>query len=348
MSNSIKVECIFLDVSFETEKDTEGDSLRETLDNVLGYSCCAARARLSKSNDVKSQKGDDESVEKMKRDILKFIKIQDRYLALASILLKSHAFHETYPEAGSTGRHLIIDLPRTRHRKPYIPWGDSSALPGSEKEVNRYPLSISHQFPFAGSSRIKATEQSSLLVGLDIVVFEDFNPRMYDSTQEFIEVFRESFTVWEWESIESASAKADDEDGFAMLREFYLKWSVKEAYTKASGVGLGFNFATFETRLDNHIHSLWEMVSSLDSETNVVGTVVANPGTRESRSERWRFLFNPLYDGEGKRATDSDCKMTGCACVCVGPLPSDSDIVVDFQIQASSLEQLIVEPRHRT
>ncbi len=34
-----------------------------------------------------------------------------------------------------------------------------------------------------------------------------------------------------------------------MLREFYLRWSMKEAYTKAIGMGMHMDFHKFETRL---------------------------------------------------------------------------------------------------
>ena len=40
----------------------------------------------------------------------------------------------------------------------------------------------------------------------------------------------------------------DDNDD--MMMEFYLRWSMKESYTKALGLGLHLEFSTFETQLN--------------------------------------------------------------------------------------------------
>jgi hypothetical protein len=177
MTVSRRIECIFLNVSSEVEKDPKGSSLREALERVLDSSCCDARSWLSTSASSGAYADDLVSAE-AKRNILKFVKIQDKYMALASLLLKSRAFYDTMSsELNPVSPRLVVNLPRTEHRKPYIPLANPiSALP-LENEENCHPLSISHQFPFVGMARLETcrddhdTNPSPLLVGLDIVVF---------------------------------------------------------------------------------------------------------------------------------------------------------------------------------
>jgi phosphopantetheinyl transferase (holo-ACP synthase) len=337
-----RIKCIFLDVSSEVENDPKG--IREALERVLDSSCCDARSWLSSGAHA-----DDSVSAATKHDILKFVKIQDQYLAFASTLLKSRAFYDTMSsELNPENARLVVSLPRTEHRKPFIPLANLISLLPLEKEENCHPLSISHQFPCVGMARLEkcrddpGTNPSPLLVGLDIVVFEDFNPRMYESTREFINVFRDSFTALEWKLIQSVGENDDAQD-FTLLREFYLRWAVKEAYTKALGVGLGFDFGSFETHLDGQVHSLWDWVSSSpETEPCILGTVTTSPGTQETSSERWRFLFKPLFDPKSKGGSRPLDNMLGCACICVGPLITDENGAMEFQIETSSLEELIL------
>jgi len=215
----------------------------------------------------------------------------------------------------------VIELPRTEYKKPYIPLliqdetntttvrATSQRIKHSaltdEEIADAFPISVSHQYPHVGLARLvegnssyfeeKKKDKSSgavpnsnqlLKLGMDIVVIEPYNKRMYSSAENFLEVFKESFTSWEWnriryrkdanQSIEtnhyhprlfskksfgysrggerggilkSSSSKnvlRSDDD---LLQEFYLRWSIKEAYTKALGVGMGLDFKSFETRL---------------------------------------------------------------------------------------------------
>ena len=351
MTISRRIECTFLNVSSEVEKDVKGRSLREALERVLDSSCCDAPTWFAATSASSGASADDSVSDEAKRDILKFVKVQDQYMALASLLLKSRAFYNTMSsELNPVSARLVVNLPRTEHRKPYIPLANPISVLPLKKEENCHPLSISHQFPFVGMARLETsrddpdTKPSPLLVGLDIVVFEDYNPRMYESTREFIDVFRDSFAAVEWKLIQSVGEDNEVHD-FTLLREFYLRWAVKEAYTKALGVGLGFDFGSFDTHLDGQVQSLWEWLSSsmesMETEPCIIGTVTTGPGPQETTSERWRFLFRPLFDPTSKIGMSHPLdSMSGCACVCVGPLTGDEDGATEFQIETVSLEEL--------
>jgi 4'-phosphopantetheinyl transferase superfamily len=268
--------------------------------------------------------------ERIKHQVTRFLKVPDKYIAWTSILLKSQAFHQTYSHTsnGTTARP-IIELPRTEYKKPYIP---SIIKHDSFPEVNLHPISISHQFPFVGLARLVVTEfshqpQHRPLVGLDIVTFDNYNPRLYDSADAFLEVFKMSFTEWEWTCIHANES--------SMLLEFYLRWATKEAYTKALGVGMGLSFDSFESHLLGVTDSTgiypWLLeqsegqgnrASSIIGDNHyqqpfhVRGTVVINPVGDAMKSEDCTFYFLPLWDPETGTSPTST-RMMGCACICL-------------------------------
>jgi 4'-phosphopantetheinyl transferase superfamily len=268
--------------------------------------------------------------EHIKHQVTRFLKVPDKYIAWTSILLKSQAFHQTHIQStsGTTSRP-IIELPRTEYNKPYIP---SIIKHVSFPEVNLYPISVSHQFPFVGLARLVVTEASNQpqnrpLVGLDIVTFDDYNPRLYDSVHAFLEVFKTSLTEWEWTCIH------DNER--SMLLEFYLRWATKEAYTKALGVGMGLSFDSFESHLlgvtDGKGIYPWlleqfegpgkrgsSVVGDNHSQQpfHVPGTVVINPGRDTRKLEDCTFYFLPLWDSGAGSSPTLD-RMLGCACTCL-------------------------------
>jgi phosphopantetheine--protein transferase-like protein len=410
------------------------------------------------------------------KQVLKYIKTSDRYMCLASCLLKSRAFHETYPNLSNrpqrtrrscmsppasttisnaaseyivssdsklsssndamtvkesapsitnqispmttadtelslndemqpgqkTLRRPLINLPRTKHGKPYIPVTVPSAAttptsrmpsptntnnspscstgpstPTTKDEENAFPLSVSHQYPYVGMIRINEnpaqqsiapttgtsskarakqrkrgssidTKNSSsgnlskfyqgvesvdmtelLLVGFDIVVFDEINYRLYDTVQDYVDVFRGMFSPSEFKILHDSCSDNPEKQ----LRELYLRWAVKEAYTKALGVGLGYDFSTFQVILDLQANSqsssrasnkearqsndyfLWEwlcwVISDRDSKSystspsstvypkvyGVTGTIQQTIGKSKS-NEHYAFFFCPLSNDE--------------------------------------------------
>jgi phosphopantetheine--protein transferase-like protein len=456
------------------------------------------------------------------KQVLKYLKTSDRYMCLASCLLKSRAFHETYPNrivrpstrrsckvnqfasspaimstpativsttttppgqstlsplnsimndtesvelthivSSSTNtdnesstdeeeqskpkmqRHPLIQLPRTKHGKPYIPAAipttetttttssasstlsttqknscnssNGSGSPYTNVEENFFPLSVSHQYPYVGMirinqnenaittslpssgtsspvsspflspsttikdrqqstsssstkgrtkhrkrggsidtkiinkqtinmSRAEATITDSLLVGFDIVVFDDINYRLYDTVQDFVAVFRGMFSPAEFKVLHDSCSDNPE----TQLRELYLRWAVKEAYTKALGVGLGYDFSTFQVVLDlqgngpnqfggnnmnkrgqrNNEYFLWEwlcwLISNQDSKSystssksssvhpkvyGVTGTILKTTGKSQS-NDHYAFFFCPLSNDERFWPTSSSLTVT--------------------------------------
>ena len=89
------------------------------------------------------------------------------------------------------------------------------------------------------------------LVGVDVVRVTDrpFHPK---SAEEFFQAFADHFNPKEWDYIRGV----EDED--SQYTRFYRLWSLKEAYIKAVGIGLGFSMLRAEfIRGDS---ARWELI----------------------------------------------------------------------------------------
>ena len=72
----------------------------------------------------------------VRHDVERFLKPRDKVLALGSVLLKNRAFWQVnadtstawHPTAGSNATTTLVRLPRTQHKKPYIPKIHSATL----------------------------------------------------------------------------------------------------------------------------------------------------------------------------------------------------------------------------
>ncbi len=237
----------------------------------------------------------------------------------------------------------IVVLPRTEAGKPYIPSIQNSEIP-------QQVFSISHQYPFVGlgsivhrypGNSVDNQKIAALLqLGLDIVMFDGHKQtiHLYESKVEFLQVFQQSFTPWEWDCITGTPIESD-----ARIKEFFIRWSMKESYTKAIGTGMSTAFSSFETRLcgvdddGNKNNSLWSYVSSNTGHTHLKGEVTQiSVGSIES----WEFIFKPLYKEEME-----NMDMCGCACVClrggeqddlpfeVQFLPTNLDTIIEYHLQ---------------
>jgi len=294
--NMVRVELTLIDVSAEVSKDKYGYEIQRLIASTLAacvgaqelllsnepecpicwcYMCCLCPSRPPKMNP--------ELTDHLQQISKRYVRVSDKYLRFLSLMLKNEAFLDAYPNVTSD---FVVNLPRTLEGKPFIPTPEG--MPSD------HHLSVSHQFPFAG---VATMSDSEVKLGLDIVVFDEYNRELYKSELDYVKVFRNSFTENEWDSI---LANRGNE-----LREMYLRWSIKEAYTKALGVGMGLDFNSFETCLDG-VDSLWNMVRNRQSGVYVNGLIKR---LDKDQFEFWNFFFLTLV---------SDDK-TGYACICAGP-----------------------------
>ena len=370
------VELTLVDLSLEVERDCHGNKIKVVVNSQLqGISSSRAPAfskKVFQSSSIfrslLSQEVIDDAFSNntwLQKSVLQFLKLSDQYLALTSVLLKSKSFYlslvpslilranndDNDDDGGQPSRSLpLVELPRTEHGKPFIPPPCNHAKADAQAY---FPMSISHQFPFAGMARLavvgsddndesyyQSSRVQSQLVGLDIVVFENLNPRLYQSTLEFVNVFQDSFTEWEWQNcILHFETKSSDQ----LLKELYLRWSIKEAYTKAMGFGMSFEFSSFETRLgelDDSGQGLWPLViRNQPDELHFIGTVKSIK-SQENLLGDFEFFFKPLFS-RGQQEGEMQVEPHGCACVCVGPLADSSGSVLLRTATTTSLNDLL-------
>lgn len=322
-----RVKLTLIDISEEVREDADGCRIVSLVEKKVLIAPTLASKFLSGENASR------EEIETIQKQILRFLRVQDKYTALGSMLLKSQAFHVVHKSPNFEDRP-IVELPRTDYRKPYIPLAENDSLRSSTKAEDYYPLSISHQFPFAGSAMLDRSMDDSPeyrpKIGFDIVAFDGYNSRLYSNEQEFLDVFKDSFTQREWSLINA--------EKIFRLEEFYCRWAMKEAYTKALGVGLGFEFNSFDLALspldrDGRDRDLWQTLSSKPNGSYIDGSVQF---LRDNKSpENWGFYFLPL------RGKDDNGDFTGCACISVGPFPTTHG---GFQvtIEWTNLDNLII------
>lgn len=242
--------------------------------------------------------------EDMVLSVTKFIKPEDQYCAISSLLLKSKAYHETVQEItkvrdfkkksrrggcsccgndsasrshGDTWKNPelcarllpfqsipVVSLPLTAYGKPYIPdlqhfrrRKNRLLWRRKQPEWNRDILSISHQFPFVASGKFQlnftgeespqkfqqcaAMATSTTVIGLDIAVWDPMKAVSTTREDDSLQYFQSSFSDIEWDGICSLSCNSNHR-----MKEFHIRWSMKEAYTKSLGFGMALNFGSFE------------------------------------------------------------------------------------------------------
>ena len=302
------------DVSQHVEGDKDAVEITRLVHEVVSH-CCMAQTYLRGETATSSEQ------DMIQKQVMKFVQVKDKYTALGSTLLKSQAFHLVYDSKNTSFLPLpVVALPRTEYKKPYIPAKIRDLTLKDVKEENIYPMSISHQLPFVGSARLAIQEINHALrpvVGLDIVCFDDYNRRLYSNLDEFICVFRSSFTKWEWDRIHVPKA--------SKLHELYIRWSMKEAYTKALGVGMGVSFESFSIRLHEvddiaDQGGVWSTLSVNSRGMYLSGSVIHQKDNKNA--EYWDFFFLPLYKYELDGCSSN---ARGCACVCAGPFSEYGD-----------------------
>ena len=345
--------------------------------------------------------------EKVEKSVMRYRRDHDKWTSFTSLLLKSLACYRSIDEKfggiisstafdidddatlcmknldiNETKRKLpIVDLPRTKYNRPYIPqlynkstsnsYNSNSHQNGEEESVNENhnsKMNVSHQYPWVCmvqqqlQSRLSSSATSnSKTLGLDVVVFNARLSSYTPTISDFLKSFVDSFTPWEWKRINSYTTCKSSWRGLAtckprsdtsQLREFYLRWAMKEAYTKALGLGLNVEFKEFETCLvgvdidtdsnnDGGEEGIWcRILKQRDTnksqtkgehQLSLIGKVKRiKPPTKW---EYWEFIFIPLnfnYVNQSNEAstlqTPTDESSGACACVCRGPVAKNAQL----------------------
>jgi phosphopantetheinyl transferase len=255
-------------------------------------------------------------------------------------------------------------LPRTKEGKPYI-----TLVEKEKSATTTLPFSVSHQHPVVGVAFLDYTNNPyynmldtksniSTLIGMDIVIFGyyfDDCKHLYSSQDEFLSVFKDYFTPKEWAHIQNA-ATTD-----CSVKEFFLRWSMKEAYTKAIGKGMMTHFHSFEITIttffgkqegeDEEVISLSDVVLSKRETSYFQGRIQKKLDVIDDDDDNgidetmdWSFAFIPWHSFEGEDAKEMpSTTASGCVCICAArthmSMPCAISSVVN--ISSCSLNDLI-------
>jgi phosphopantetheinyl transferase len=274
---------------------------------------------------LKQHNGDDlQATNDISRDIYRYMKLQDRWIAFCSILLKSRLFHMTKMTKTSSNILPITRLPRNARGKPFLP-------PGNQQ----IKFNISHQYPFIGLSLYDVENYADMEIGLDIVTFDDYLKQRIP-VDEFLRYYCNSFTPFEWIRICYGSETS-------RIRNFYIRWAIKESISKAKGIGLAMDFASFQVLIHNFdcIDSKTDEPASLEdlyrgsehgcqTNTNVVSTLQQS-GKPE---EYWILSFNFIE-------RDDHQELQGCSCISIGPFSQMPSATLYMTHQVMNMDDLI-------
>ena len=310
--------------------------------------------------------------QKLVKSILRYRKEEDRWTALSSVLLKSLAFHRHINPNMSASIDIldqklpVVELPRTKYNRPFLPQLVSeetyTRITGDQVEESQdSAMNLSHQYPYICMVQKQVDDHSSAqlqnhLIGCDLINFE--LPCFSPTVKDFLKSFVGCFTTPEWKAINNDSQSTPHNDD-KLLKEFYLRWSMKEAYTKALGLGMNIDFDSFETRLIgfdtdssdngglwNSHDGIWnsiisnmqdiDCVDQIGRQFSCVGQVSRTRGSKRE-GEYWVFTFIPL--GEEKTVDKSQPPNAGCICICEGPWNDEADATT----ASKSKDRIILE-----
>jgi len=151
--------------------------------------------------------------------IMRFKRLEDRKLLLASQLMQRAAC------AGFTGLPSVdIRIERTKGGKPFL---SNRPILGTSADTSNWNYNVSHEGRY-----VVMVAEPILLCGVDVAAPLHLRRRF---TPSYLNLMQDSFTKLELQYIQEAGA-----EGFQKL------WSLKEAFVKARGDGLAFEFCRCE------------------------------------------------------------------------------------------------------
>ncbi|EPS68574.1 hypothetical protein M569_06195, partial [Genlisea aurea] len=164
--------------------------------------------------------------------ITRFVKFEDQKRALTSRLLQYALVHQVL-----NLRFEEIAIRRTLEGKPYLVCDNMKSM-----RFPNFNFNVSHHGDYVGIA-----SEPLCLVGLDIV---SYSLPENESVHEFLRSFLSYFTQLEWRNIFSSGSSRE------MLKTFYRYWSLKEAFVKATGTGVGYKLDSVEFH-----HTCWDNIS---------------------------------------------------------------------------------------
>eukprot|EP00898_Chlorokybus_atmophyticus_P006758 jgi/Chlat1/7083/Chrsp57S06728 len=148
----------------------------------------------------------------------KFMRMEDRKRAMVSRLLQRQLVHK------------VLGIPT--HNPQATPLPPSCPFPN-------FNFNASHHGDY-----VVIASEPLCLSGADIMSHAPSGKK--SGAEAFIEAFRNCFTEREWRTMRTGGTDSDE----ALLNQFYRYWTMKEAYVKAVGAGLGFALCRAEFRYD--------------------------------------------------------------------------------------------------
>ena len=134
------------------------------------------------------------------------------------------------------------DFARTKENKPFLAHAKqcapTTATSSGRVDLSTYNLNLSHH----GAWAVVASDHRSL-VGVDVMTTH--MPRASEQAEAFLRDFEQCLTRNEWAAVRACAPQGDA----ALLRAFFVFWTLKEAYIKAVGIGLGLDLLRVEFRV---------------------------------------------------------------------------------------------------
>ncbi|KAJ3114844.1 hypothetical protein HK100_001537 [Physocladia obscura] len=128
------------------------------------------------------------------------------------------------------------DRRRGDRRRGDRPHGARPAANGDALGLGGFDFNVSHHGDYCVAAGCVA---GGARIGVDVMKVE---VGARDTPQTFVAAFRAQMTPAEWRAVNAAPAPP------ARLHAFLRLWCLKEAYTKALGLGLGVDFADIDVR----------------------------------------------------------------------------------------------------
>lgn len=197
-----------------------------------------------------------------KNKVLQFLKKDDQKRSLLSILLQKSTIRRSFQI--NNGQY---EIRRTKENKPYAF--------SPTKKIGIWNYNVSHHGEY-----VCIVSHPKLIVGIDVVDKRTRSP-FAKSVHEFVNMFKSQFTAIEMHNI----LREDSDD--LRYQHFFIIWSLKEAFSKAVGVGLGYDLTLVN-------FSIKFMDAYSNSLGRVGGTATMNIEGRLRND--WKFKFFSLDD----------------------------------------------------